>query len=318
MTELLVSILIPVYNVEKYLSQCLDSVCGQTYRNLQIVIVNDGSTDDSFRICKRYAAADNRIEIYDKANAGVASARNDLLSHIRGEYFLFVDSDDWLEPTMVESLFSIQNCLDFDIVVCDMIKNDESPNLCDSSCVSYTREKIVKAFLEHKWLSGSLCNKLVKTSLLHNERFRSGISYGEDALFFWHLLQHVDCVAVCKLQLYHYRMNNESLSHQNWTPQKKGSGSIVWCTITHETKLWWQQYYDIACARYAIEDFWGLYYASLANYPYDENIKERQINIRKNFRLILKSGFISKNKIFTAFALAYCYPLGRFLKYTRK
>ena len=67
-----------------------------------------------------------------------------------------------------------------------------------------------------------------------------------------------------------------------------------------------------------IEDFWGLYYASLANYPYDENIKERQINIRKNFRLILKSGFISKNKIFTAFALAYCYPLGRFLKYTRK
>lgn len=199
-----------------------------------------------------------------------------------------------------------------------MVKNDYTSDLSDKSYISYNKDQIVKAFLEHKWLNGSLWNKLVKTSLLHNERFRCGISYGEDALFCWHLLQHVMSVVVCKLQLYHYRMNDASLSHQVWTPEKKGSGTVVWHTITSETQKLYPQYVDIARARWAIEDFWGLYYASLSNYPYDRHIKERQINIKRNLRLIASSGLVSKNKIFTAFALAYCYPLGRFLKYMRK
>ena len=113
-------------------------------------------------------------------------------------------------------------------------------------------------------------------------------------------------------------MNEASLSHQVWTPEKKGSSTIVWRTITSETQKLYPQYVDIARARWAIEDFWGLYYASLSNYPYDRHIKERQINIKRNLRLIASSGLVSKNKIFTAFALSYCYPLGRFLKYMRK
>lgn len=317
MIKPLVSILIPVYNVEKYLPQCLDSVCGQTYDNLQIVIVDDGSTDKSSTICDKYASKDERINVYHKENGGVAAARNDLLEHIRGEYFLFVDADDWIEVTMVESLIGIMNQSNADMVVCGMVKNANIPNLSDKSYSTLGREQTVKSFLEHIWLNGSLCNKLIKTSLLHNEKFRSGISYGEDALFCWHLLQHVTIVAICTLQLYHYRMNNTSLSHQNWTPEKKGSGTIVWMTITNETKQLWGHYVDIAQARWAIEDFWGLYYASLSGYPYDKHIKERQINVRKNIRLMLRTCLVSKCKVAVAFVLAYWYPLGRFLKYIR-
>lgn len=314
----LVSILSPCYNVEKYLPKCLDTIIGQTYSNLQIVLIDDGSKDGTWKIMQKYAAKDSRIEIYHQENQGVATTRNNLLDKVKGDFVLFVDSDDWVELTMVESLLGIQKQSDADIVVCDMVKNDYTSDLSDKSYISYNKEQIVKAFLEHKWLNGSLWNKLVKTSLLHNERFRCGISYGEDALFSWHLLQHVMSVVVCKLQLYHYRMNDASLSHQVWTPEKKGSGTLVWRIITSETQKWYPQYVDIARARWAIEDFWGLYYASLSNYPYDRYIKERQINIKRNLRLIASSGLVSKNKIFTAFALAYCYPLGRFLKYMRK
>lgn len=314
----LVSILSPCYNVEKYLPKCLDTIIGQTYSNLQIVLIDDGSKDGTWEIMQEYAAKDSRIEVYHQDNKGVATTRNNLLDKVKGDFVLFVDSDDWVELTMVESLLGIQKQSDADIVVCDMVKNDNTSDLSDKSYISYNKEQIVKAFLEHKWLNGSLCNKLVKTSLLYNERFRCGISYGEDALFSWHLLQHVMSVVVCKLQLYHYRMNDASLSHQVWTPEKKGSATVVWHTITSETQKLYPQYVDIARARWAIEDFWGLYYASLSNYPYDRYIKERQINIKRNLRLIASSGLVSKNKIFTAFALAYCYPLGRFLKYMRK
>lgn len=314
----LVSILSPCYNVEKYLPKCLDTIIGQTYSNLQIVLIDDGSKDGTWEIMQEYATKDSRIEVYHQDNKGVATTRNNLLDKVKGDFVLFVDSDDWVELTMVESLLGIQKQSDADIVACDMVKNDNTSDLSDKSYISYNKEQIVKAFLEHKWLNGSLCNKLVKTSLLHNERFRCGISYGEDALFCWHLLQHVMSVVVCKLQLYHYRMNDASLSHQVWTPEKKGSGTVVWHTITSETQKLYPQYVDIARARWAIEDFWGLYYASLSNYPYDRHIKERQINIKRNLRLIASSGLVSKNKIFTAFALAYCYPLGRFLKYMRK
>lgn len=314
----LVSILSPCYNVEKYLPKCLDTIIGQTYSNLQIVLIDDGSKDGTWEIMQEYATKDSRIEVYHQDNKGVATTRNNLLDKVKGDFVLFVDSDDWVELTMVESLLGIQKQSDADIVVCDMVKNDNTSDLSDKSYISYNKEQIVKAFLEHKWLNGSLCNKLVKTSLLHNERFRCGISYGEDALFSWHLLQHVMSVVVCKLQLYHYRMNDASLSHQVWTPEKKGSATVVWHTITSETQKLYPQYVDIARARWAIEDFWGLYYASLSNYPYDRYIKERQINIKRNLRLIASSGLVSKNKIFTAFALAYCYPLGRFLKYMRK
>lgn len=314
----LVSILSPCYNVEKYLPKCLDTIIGQTYSNLQIVLIDDGSKDGTWEIMQEYAFKDSRIEVYHQDNKGVATTRNNLLDKVKGDFVLFVDSDDWVELTMVESLLGIQKQSDADIVVCDMVKNDNTPNLSDRSYTSYNQKQIVKAFLEHTWLNGSLWNKLVKTSLLHNERFRCGISYGEDALFCWHLLQHVTHVAVCKLQLYHYRMNEASLSHQVWTPEKKGSSTIVWRTITSETQKWYPYYVDTARSRWAIEDFWGLYYASLSCYPYDKHIKERQINIKRNLRLIVKSNLVSKNKLFTALVLAYCYPLGRFLKYMRK
>ena len=100
----LISILIPIYNVESYLPQCLDSIVQQTYKNLQIVLIDDGSQDHSLTICHDYATKDNRIEVYSQKNQGVAATRNHLLEKVKGDYVLFVDSDDWIEADMIENL----------------------------------------------------------------------------------------------------------------------------------------------------------------------------------------------------------------------
>ena len=103
---MLVSVLIPVYNVAQYLPKCLDSIVNQTYQQLQVVVVDDGSSDKSLFIAKDYAAKYPFVEVYHQENAGVAAARNNLLSHVKGDYILFVDSDDWLELDMIEFLIS--------------------------------------------------------------------------------------------------------------------------------------------------------------------------------------------------------------------
>ena len=232
----LVSILSPCYNVEKFLPQCLDSIINQTYSNLQIVLIDDGSKDATWHVMQDYAGKDNRIEIYHQENQGVSATRNHLLEKVKGDYILFVDSDDWIESNMVEFLLEKSLTNRADIVVCGMVKND-------GACSEEYREErmdqetTIKKFLFHKELNGSLWNKLVKTSLLHGIRFDNRISYGEDALFCWHVLQRVHTVVQTDRQLYHYRMNENSLSHLNWTPEKKGSGHLVWEAITNETKI---------------------------------------------------------------------------------
>ena len=101
----LVSIIVPVFNVEKYLRQCLDSILGQTFNQFEVIIVNDGSTDNSGVICQEYEARDNRIVYLEKENGGVSEARNLGLDFATSEYIIFIDSDDWIEPTYVEVLY---------------------------------------------------------------------------------------------------------------------------------------------------------------------------------------------------------------------
>ena len=119
-----VSILIPCYNVKVFFPKCIDSIINQTYRNLQIVLIDDGSEDNTWIVMQAYAAKDDRIEIYHQENQGVASTRNNLLDKVKGDYVLFVDSDDWCELDMVDFLINKAIANDADIVTCSVVKND--------------------------------------------------------------------------------------------------------------------------------------------------------------------------------------------------
>ena len=308
----LASILSPCYNVEKFLPQCLDSIINQTYSNLQIVLIDDGSKDDTWRVMQDYAGKDNRIEIYHQENQGVAATRNHLLDKVKGDYVLFVDSDDWIEPDMVEFLVGKALTNNIEMVVCGNVIND-TPPASEYNEELWSQDKAVKEFLRHVSINGSLCNKLTKVSLLHNVKFHCGISYGEDALFCWDLLQNTKSILVTNKQLYHYRMNENSVSHASWSPSKMGTGHIVWEELEKKTIDLWPQYADVAKSTFAIADMWQLYYAARSKYPKDKYIRLYQDHVLKCLSLIRKADTITANKKIFAEIVARSYTLGGIL-----
>lgn len=264
----LVSILSPCYNVEKFLPKCIDSIICQTYSKLQIVLIDDGSKDNTWGILQEYAANDLRIEVYHQENQGVATTRNKLLDKVKGDYVLFVDSDDWMEPDMVEFLVSKATENNAEVTMCGMVVND-TPVKVEYNESLMSKEECIRAFLLHKELKGSLWNKLVKKSLLHNARFHCGISYGEDALFCWDFLQKAQRVVMTDRQLYHYRMNDASLSHEGFGP-KKFSALMVWTTICKDTEEMYPQFVDIAKGHFCFSMLVLYKNALHSGYPKDE------------------------------------------------
>ena len=314
MNHPLVSILLPVYNTALFLPQCLDSVLSQTYRNIQVVLVDDGSRDNSLEICQQYASKDSRVEVYHQENQGVAVARNTLLSKVRGDYFLFVDSDDWIEPDMVGYLVSRATYYNSNIVTCSEVK-ESSRSFEPINEELWDQDKLIKEFLRHIVFSGALWNKLIQTSLLEKTCFEIGIWYGEDALFVWQIIKKVQTICVTDKQLYNYRENRSGISAREWTPEIKGSGHLAWERITEDVTKSFSQYSDIVNARFAIEDMWGLYYAALANYPYDDEIVKRQKHVREQFSSLCHSGLIGIKKLFFAWFISRFYCLGRMFRW---
>ena len=312
----LVSILIPAFNVGKFLRRCLDSVVNQTHRRLQVVIVDDGSTDDTFDICKEYELMYNYVEVYHQENAGVAFTRNKLLSKVKGDYTLFVDADDWIEPKMVSDLLWYIERYNLDIAVCDCIRE-----CCDSETtveikqevpVIEDRVTIIKKFIIHKDLNGALWNKLIKTELLNGINFSPQIWYGEDALFIWQVIQSVNRVGTVRAQYYHYRMNDSSISHQKFG-FKEMTGHLVWKRIYSDTSRLWPEYGSLARASFAVSDMWLIFFAAACGYKYDENIKQYQHNVRDNIGLIYAHRLLNVKKIVFATVSAYSYTIARML-----
>ncbi len=306
----MVSILVPVYNSAPYLKKCVGSITGQTYTDLQIVLINDGSTDDSWDIMQELARQDKRIEIYSQPNCGVAATRNRLLDKVRGDFVLFVDSDDWIEPNTIEILLQEQEKEDYDIVAFQLT----SPKPRDEH---YNKEEVVKRFLEHNVFRGSLCDKLVKADLYKGLRIDQTVSYGEDALLVWQVLQRVNKVSVLGKVLYFYRVNDNSLSHQSFNG-KKFTAYTTWDYISRDTKELWPQYSDIARARFACEMAQILRSGAMAGYKYDNSVRLLQEEVRRDGFLIRKTGLSTFKMSLLAYLVSHSYWLAcRLSRYLR-
>lgn len=320
MQQPLVSVLIPVYNVEPFLGECIGSIINQTYRNLQVVLIDDGSKDRSWQIMQDYAARDERIEVYSQPNSGVAETRNRLLDKARGEFVVFVDSDDWIDAATIEELMRKQQEGDYDMVSYGMVaftpddvKNgrnvSETPNLT-LECESYTHEESIMHFLEHINFRGSLCSKVVRRCLFDGKRFGDQISYGEDALMCWQVLQQVNGVRILPNRFYHYRMNGNSISHSKFD-DRQFSAYRVWKQICADTERLWPQYLDIARARFAIEMTLLLRSAARSNYDNRDNIAVMQ-QVVKDYGPLIAKTHLSSWKM-----SAYAWLAGRSFALTR-
>lgn len=312
MNKILVSILSPVYNVENYLSQCLDSIICQSYSNLQIVLIDDGSKDNSWQIMQEYAAKDSRIEIYHQENQGVATTRNHLVEKVKGDYVLFVDSDDWIELDMVEYLLGISEKYNSGITMCDRVINDIIPSDKEPLISILVQEKAIEDFLKHDYFVGSLWNKLLERNLLYNLKFNNEISFGEDALFCWDVLQKLQTVVISSKQLYHYRMNDGSISHSSFG-NKKMSGYYVWEKITNDVSENWPEMIGLAKAHRAVSALFLLRDAAHCDYPFDHNIMLLQKTLRENIWFMIMEHSLKVGWILYSLLISFFYNIGKLL-----
>ena len=213
-----ISIIVPIYNVEKYLTNCIDSILNQTFKDFELILVNDGSTDNSLEICKHYKDIDDRICIIDKKNGGASSARNAGLDIAKGEYIGFVDSDDYIHPQMYELLYNqiIKNKADISMCEFKRVSQFNKKELSDKVILNQeveilnNKEAVVKLEEYGSVTYVVAWNKLYKKSLFNNIKFKEGIIH-EDEYIIHRLLYQVNKLVYIKKELYFYLQREGSI-----------------------------------------------------------------------------------------------------------
>ena len=211
----MVSIIIPVYNVQDYLARCVDSVLTQTYTDLEIILVDDGSIDISGDICDEYALHDARVRVIHKENGGLSDARNAGLDVARGNYVAFIDADDYVHPSFVELLLKTINETGAQIAVSTWqeLKDGDKPRKVRTKrprCTILTQEEAISSVFYQKKLNQSACSRIFETQLFNNLRFPEGMLY-EDLAIIYPLLCKVEKVALINTPMYYYMHRQGSI-----------------------------------------------------------------------------------------------------------
>lgn len=219
-----ISVIVPVYKAEKYIHRCLDSIINQTFKDFELILVDDGSPDRSGEICDEYAAKDKRVKVIHKENGGVASARQCGIDAATGEYTIHADPDDWMELDMLKCMYNAIKEDNADLLITDFYFNKENKEIyCKQPIRSLKQEDILKSALTE--LHGSMCNKLLKTSIYkeNNIKFIESIDFCEDVLFWLQILQSQN-LKINHLQkaFYHY-----DLFSNNCSITRKGSQKMA-------------------------------------------------------------------------------------------
>ncbi|MCI7273398.1 glycosyltransferase [bacterium] len=210
----LVSVIIPVYNVADFLDQCMGSVCRQTYTNLEIILVDDGSTDASAEMCRRWAETDSRIKLIRQQNMGLSGARNTGLEIAKGEWIAFVDSDDWIEPDMYEGMMKTALSYNADIVACGHIREKRTKKrilLPTEKPRTVTSDEALRMIVVDKKLQNHVWSKIYRRHLFDTVRFPVRAIYEDIAVS--HLLFHqTNRIVLLDKPYYHYRIRVGGLS----------------------------------------------------------------------------------------------------------
>lgn len=217
----LISVVIPVYNVEQYLPKCIESIMNQTYKNLEIILVNDGSTDGSQKICEEYKSIDNRIKIINKENGGLSDARNVGIDNSSGNYITFIDSDDYIDDDYVYTLYKSLISYNADMSIAShkiiypkrIIDKATDEKFCANS------KKVLEKILYDEGIDLSAWGKLYKKSLFNNIKFPKGRLF-EDSATTYRLIDESKKIAVNSKSVYNYVIRKNSISNEMFSEKK--------------------------------------------------------------------------------------------------
>lgn len=303
----LISIIVPVYNIARYLEKCIVSICVQTYTKLEIILVDDGSTDLSGKICDRFAAKDSRIRVIHKDNGGLVSARKAGLDIAHGEFIAFVDGDDWIEPDMYKTLVKIICERDCDFVESGFISeniDNENVTIHEVETAIYDVSPETKIQLIKNWvmepqlpaLQSTIWSKVYRSEII-KESYKNvpdNMNLGEDKLSFLFLFQYTRKIAVINFAYYHYRIRMDSLSHGNRISDFIQTSNLLNTCY----KILREQFIDLD-----IEIIDGWYYkkimAEFRKLRISENMKEIvSIGELKNQRIVLYGAGIVGTRLY--------------------
>ena len=246
----MVSIIVPVYNAEKYLHRCVDSILVQTFTDSELLLINDGSKDRSGLICDEYATKDSRIRVFHKENGGVSSARNVGLDNANGEYIMFVDSDDYMFPNMCELMKSTMESKMVDLVVCGTTETGGG-YWRPVEDKDYTLLQLKENFVEllHTELLSPPWNKIFKRSIIGEQRFLEDVSFGEDLMFNLGYIGKCGNVSFIKASPFFHEKDNVDSLVVKFNRNRLTDIEKVWATITQfvpcESSLYNKYYRDI-------------------------------------------------------------------------
>ncbi|MBE6568743.1 MAG: glycosyltransferase [Ruminococcaceae bacterium] len=285
-----ISVIVPVYKVEPYLCRCVESILSQSYTNLEIILVNDGSPDNCPAICDYYVEKENRVVVVHKPNGGLSSARNAGLDIATGDWISFIDSDDWIEPNMYETLISnaVANAAQISIGgVADELLTDNGTIITKTSNVNSNvtevRDKMsaISHFLSNPW---SAWDKIYRREVFENIRFPVG-EINEDEAIALQLLDKCERVVYTNEVFYHYIKRPESITTSSFSPKK-----FAWYRHCRENLAWIRKHYpeltELAAARYRTSLLWTLTEVALSDNKYPHETKElitELKQIRRNF-----------------------------------
>lgn len=273
-----VSIIVPIYNVEGYLSKCLDSIIRQTYSNIEIILVNDGSTDNCLEICNNYKKKDRRIVVIDKENGGLSEARNTGIEISTGKYIMFIDSDDWISINMVEKLYDLIYEANACIAQCDFIR------VYDEKQINTSKEKekimvmnnrdILKRIYDKNGVKNTVVwNKLYSKKLFDNIRFPVGKLH-EDEFTTYKILDSCTKIIDTNEIMYYYRQREGSIVNSEFNIKKLDVITAIEERIDYFNK---KGYKDLELyARIQLLNLFRSFYVKI----YDSNIENKDCYLK--------------------------------------
>lgn len=216
----LVSIVVPIYNVQPYLERCIDSILNQTYSNIEVILVDDGSTDKCPIICDDYASKDQRVRVIHKTNGGLSDARNEGIKSAKGDVVSFIDSDDWISSSFVEIMLRVMNDYNSDIVECDITKTheyiEEDEIVFENKIHNYTKKEALNLLVSDNVFHQYVWNKLYKRAVIANVEFPYG-KYNEDEYWTYKVFGRAGKVTKVENSLYFYYQRSGSIMGQAYS-----------------------------------------------------------------------------------------------------
>lgn len=296
-----VSVIVPVYNTEKYLPACIESLINQTFTNLEIILINDGSKDNSGNICDEYAQRDNRIIVIHQKNKGVSKTRNLALSIASGDYIGFVDSDDWIEPEMFEYLVTNAIKYNADISRCGLAVDTPDTHLSNHP-IKYHQPRVLSKSEALKEIvteleNASSCTKIIKADIAKSEHFDETLSYSEDWKYNYDIARKSNVFVFSDTIMYHYIKRHDS-STNNLNEDNIRSGMTVF-DYFYENEKNNTELFPYVCKGYYWEVSTITIRAILVDKANTQAFKEMIKSFRKKEKQILPNLSNSKQKIRT-------------------